>query len=166
MSLKPQATSSRSGPSICAWCKTEIDSGDPTLPTRYGACAKCSVTGNVFPVEDFTQASPQLLDTLPFGIVRLNRHGTVLAYSRTEAAYSGLNPPDVVGKNFFSEVAPCTGVKDFQGRLDALLLKKSSGTASFRFVFKYPTGTVMMSIIMLYDASTDVSTLLIKPEEV
>lgn len=47
------------------------------------------------------------LDALSFGVVRLNRELRVLAYNRREAALSGLDANRLLGKRFFSEVAPC-----------------------------------------------------------
>jgi photoactive yellow protein len=53
-------------------------------------------------------ASPEQLDELGFGVVRMNAALEVLAYNRAEAALSGLDPAWVLGRRFFSEVAPCT----------------------------------------------------------
>lgn len=54
------------------------------------------------------QASPEDLDRVPFGIVRMNAAMEVVAYNRAEAELSGLDPTWVLGKHFFREVAPCT----------------------------------------------------------
>lgn len=56
------------------------------------------------------------LDRLPFGAVRLDAAGQVLAYNRAEAELSGLGRERAMGRNFFTEVAPCTNVADFAGR--------------------------------------------------
>ncbi len=47
-------------------------------------------------------------DTLPFGVIALASDGVVVAYNAAEAALSGLTPSRVIGRNFFSAVAPCT----------------------------------------------------------
>lgn len=54
------------------------------------------------------RATPQEMDGADFGIVRLDSAGVVGFYNLYESRLSGLNPEDVVGKNFFLEVAPCT----------------------------------------------------------
>ena len=48
------------------------------------------------------------LDGAPFGIVAMDRSGAVVAYNAYESQVSGLSATRVVGRNFFSEVGPCT----------------------------------------------------------
>jgi photoactive yellow protein len=53
-------------------------------------------------------ASADALDDLPFGVVALAADGTVTRYNAAEAAFSGLTRSRVVGRHFFTSVAPCT----------------------------------------------------------
>jgi photoactive yellow protein len=53
-------------------------------------------------------ASAADLDTLPFGLVAMRPDGTVERYNLAEGSLSGLTPERVVGRNFFTSVAPCT----------------------------------------------------------
>lgn len=55
-------------------------------------------------------------DRIPFGIVRLDDDGIVLLYNRWESDMSGLSAERTVGRNFFSEIAPCTNNRLFFGR--------------------------------------------------
>ncbi len=48
------------------------------------------------------------LDHLDVGVVQLDETGKILFYNRAESRFSGMSPGQVVGRNFFSEVAPCT----------------------------------------------------------
>lgn len=48
------------------------------------------------------------LDDLDFGVIGMTRDGTVAAYNRAEAKMSGLTPSRVIGRHFFTAVAPCT----------------------------------------------------------
>lgn len=48
------------------------------------------------------------LDSLDFGAVRVSDDGTIQMYNRYEANLAGLEPSAVEGKNFFTQVAPCT----------------------------------------------------------
>jgi photoactive yellow protein len=48
------------------------------------------------------------LDALGFGVVRMDREGKVVAYNRSESELSGLSPERVIGRPFFTDVAPCT----------------------------------------------------------
>jgi len=59
--------------------------------------------------------SPQTLDSLPFGVIRLDPAGIVLFYSRTEARQSGYGA-SAVGLNLF-DISRCFGSDDFRGRV-------------------------------------------------
>jgi photoactive yellow protein len=48
------------------------------------------------------------LDRLAFGVVRMTHDGRVVAYNSAEADVSGLDPAEVIGQDFFVQVAPCT----------------------------------------------------------
>ena len=48
------------------------------------------------------------LDGLTFGVVGMARDGTVISYNVAESRLSGLTTANVIGRHFFSAVAPCT----------------------------------------------------------
>jgi photoactive yellow protein len=48
------------------------------------------------------------LDVLPFGVIAMSEDGKVVAYNRAEASLSGLTAARVIGRHFFTAVAPCT----------------------------------------------------------
>jgi photoactive yellow protein len=52
-------------------------------------------------------AGAEPLDTLPFGVIGLRADCTVALYNATESRLAGLAPPRVLGRNFFTTVAPC-----------------------------------------------------------
>lgn len=49
-----------------------------------------------------------VIDQLPIGVILLDHRGRVLRFNRHEEYLSGLKREKVLGKSFFSEVAPCT----------------------------------------------------------
>ncbi len=53
-------------------------------------------------------AAPEDFDHLAFGVIGLAADFHVVAYSKAEAAVSGLTPARVIGRHFFASVAPCT----------------------------------------------------------
>ncbi len=55
------------------------------------------------------------IDNLPFGVIRLDREGTVLFYSATEARLSGYGTTPL-GHNLF-EVSRCATREDFRERV-------------------------------------------------
>ncbi|WP_043336938.1 photoactive yellow protein [Belnapia moabensis] len=58
------------------------------------------------------------IDKLAFGAVELDRTGRILRYNAAEGAITGRDPKAVIGRNFFTEVAPCTNTPGFRGVFD------------------------------------------------
>jgi photoactive yellow protein len=65
-------------------------------------------------------AEPEALDAAPFGIIGLGRDGAVSVYNRFESRLTGFNPERVLGRHFFTEVAPCTNSEVIAGRFHEL----------------------------------------------
>ena len=80
--------------------------------------------------------TPQELDDLAFGAVQLDAKGQVLVYNATEASITGRKPADVVGRNFFTEVAPCTDTPRFRGVFEAGVRANDLNTM-FEYTFDY-----------------------------
>jgi photoactive yellow protein len=59
------------------------------------------------------------LDTLPFGVILIDRDGTIVFYSQTEAKKSGYGEIPI-GRNMF-EISSCMASNDFQGRIKRAL---------------------------------------------
>jgi|GEM_PF-625293 photoactive yellow protein len=53
-------------------------------------------------------ADAAALDALDFGVVRMAPDGTVLHYNLWESRMAGIGVERVLGRHFFSQVAPCT----------------------------------------------------------
>ncbi len=58
-------------------------------------------------VEMLSTMDEAALDGLPFGVVGLDGENMVQLYNAHEERYSGLPRGIVVGRHFFSDVAPC-----------------------------------------------------------
>jgi photoactive yellow protein len=56
------------------------------------------------------------LDSLAFGAIELDRDGNIVRYNAAEAEISSRDQAGMVGRNFFSDVAPCTRGEAFEGR--------------------------------------------------
>ena len=76
------------------------------------------------------------LDLLPYGIIVLDEVGQVLFYNAREEEIAGRRRADVIGRNFFSEVAPCTQVREFQGRYPEAL-QPGASPITFAFIFPF-----------------------------
>ena len=77
------------------------------------------------------------LDLLPYGIIVVDETGTILYYNAREEQIAERRREDVIGKNFFTEVAPCTQVREFHGRFKETVLRAGS-VADFHFRFPFP----------------------------
>jgi photoactive yellow protein len=58
------------------------------------------------------------IDGLAFGAIQLDASGKILRYNSMEGAITGRDPKVAVGKNFFTELAPCTNTPAFKGNFD------------------------------------------------
>jgi photoactive yellow protein len=93
--------------------------------------------------------TPEQLDGLPFGLVTLDAEGRILHYNDTEARMVGLSRERVLGKNFFTQVAPCTRVREFEGRFRQLALDPARvRVQTFDFVFRFAKGEQLVTIVM------------------
>lgn len=59
----------------------------------------------------------------------------------------------VLGRNFFTEVAPCTRVKEFEGRFRALAAGEGAGLVTFDFTFPFPFGAQRVSVMLTRGAN-------------
>jgi photoactive yellow protein len=72
------------------------------------------------------------IDNLAFGAIKLDGQGNIEQYNMAEGEITGRDPKAVVGKNFFTEVAPCTNQPGFYGKF-----KKGVETGNLNEMFEY-----------------------------
>jgi len=89
--------------------------------------------------------SEEQLRDLPVGVIELDPNGLVLMYNKAEENLSGMASSNVIGKNFFREVAPCTSVKNFEGRFLAFISSQAE-PETFNFIFRFPGRNTKVSI--------------------
>jgi photoactive yellow protein len=93
------------------------------------------------------------LDNLPFGAIQLDTNGNVLKYNDFESRLAGLKKENVIGKNFFTEVAPCTNVKEFYGRFKNGVEKKMLHE-KFRYHFAFKRNPIDVTVTLFYSDIT------------
>lgn len=76
------------------------------------------------------------LDLLPYGIIVLDEVGIILFYNEREEQIARRDRLDVLGLNFFTEVAPCANVAAFYGRFREVMASAGQ-TAAFAFSFPF-----------------------------
>lgn len=84
------------------------------------------------------------LDQLPFGVIRVDAAGRIDVYNAAESRLSGRNPARVIGRNFFTDVAPCTHLPAFHGRfLEGQRRGDLDEVFGFTFGFEQPQRVVV-----------------------
>lgn len=89
------------------------------------------------PPDELPEIDFATLDLLPYGIIVVDEQGRILFYNAREEQIAGRRREDVVGKNFFKEVAPCTQVREFYGRFEEAM-RTAGLVANFNFKFPFP----------------------------
>lgn len=104
-------------------------------------------------VEQIDAMNVQQLDSLPFGAIRLDEQGTILSYNMAEARLTGRDPKKVVGRNFFTEIAPCTNVQSFAGRFREGVAKGDLH-AVFPYRFDFEMAPRDVTVTLFYSNQT------------
>jgi photoactive yellow protein len=101
------------------------------------------------------QLSEDELDTLPIGMIQLDRSGKVLKFYQTESDLARVEKSDALGKSFFDEVAPCTKVREFHGKFLEGVENRDLST-TFDYEFKFRDGRRKDVLIsMFYSTNTE-----------
>ena len=87
------------------------------------------------------------IDTLAFGAIQLDGKGTILQYNQAEGTITGRDPKAVIGKNFFTEVAPCTNTPAFKGTFDQGVRSGNLNTM-FEYTFNYNMAPTKVKVHM------------------
>lgn len=105
--------------------------------------------------------SDEEVNDLVYGAVELDAQGVILSYNRAESELTGRKPEDVIGRNFFEEVAPCTRSNEFSGRFFKGV-ETGDFNAVFEYVFDHEMTPTKVRIIMVKSIDRQTYWLLIK----
>lgn len=87
------------------------------------------------------------LDTLPYGVITLDADGTILQYNLAESRLARLDRNQVLGRNFFRQVAPCTATPEFEGRFrDFLRPGNTEPLTRFEYLFDFKFGAQQVAV--------------------
>ena len=87
-------------------------------------------------VDNLIAQDPARLDRLPFGAIMVDSTGRIMKYNQAECEISSRTVGEVMGKNFFDDIAPCTQGHQFQGKFQAGVAAGSVNTM-FEYDFDY-----------------------------
>ncbi|WP_404399495.1 photoactive yellow protein [Idiomarina seosinensis] len=94
------------------------------------------------------------LDNVAFGAIQLDSNGKILQYNSAEGDITGRDPSEVVGKNFFTDVAPCTNSSEFKGKFDEGV-KSGELNTMFEYTFDYQMKPTKVKVHMKKALSDD-----------
>jgi len=115
-------------------------------------------------VEHVLELEKHQLDELPFGAIQLDEDGKVLAFNQHEANLTGRSPKDVIGKNFFEEVAPCTNVQEFAGRFKQGV-QSGQLHAVFPYLFDFKMDPRQVWVTLFYSDATGTAWVFVRERE-
>jgi photoactive yellow protein len=148
---------------LCAWCGRAVRQGAPTASGSYGICLTCLGDQFAHPIENVATLDDATADRLPFGFIRMDAEGRIVAYNTQESALSGLSQTRVLGRNFFRTIAPCTCVEEFEGTLQRMIASAEPQRTQIEFLFKFKQQmATMVDIAMTTDPASGYATLLIR----
>jgi len=104
--------------------------------------------------ERLRQASDEQLQKAPFGIIRVDDSGEVEFYNRYESDLSGISPEDAIGRNFFTNLAPCANNRIFQGRFKKGV-RSGSLDEQFTYTFTYKMRPTLVEIRLYRDTQSN-----------
>ena len=87
------------------------------------------------------------IDNLAFGVITLDADGNILKYNSMEGEITGRDPKAVIGKNFFTEVAPCTNTPEFYGKFKEGV-KAGNLNVMFEYIFDYKMAPTKVRVHM------------------
>lgn len=106
--------------------------------------------------------SPTELDSLPFGVIKLDREGKILHYNDYESKLAGVEKSKALGRNFFTEIAPCTDVKAFHGRFKEGVARAEL-YETFRYHFAFKKNPRDVTVTLFYSKITGSTWVFIRP---
>lgn len=139
-------------------CMTPIDASDLTVQDS-------SSTGNVSEEQLLRRVdsmSETQLDQLPLGTIQLDANGNILKYNNYEERLARTRKINVVGKNFFTEVAPCTNVQEFFGRFKKGVQARNMHE-KFRYHFSFKHNPLDVTITLFYSDITETIWVFVRP---
>ena len=115
-------------------------------------------------LEAADRMTPVELDRLPYGMIQLDATGRILNYNAVESRLAALPQDEAIGKQFFTEIAPCTKVQEFYGRFKEGVIRETLDT-SFRFHFAFKQNPRDVTVRLLYSKRTRTVWVLISDQE-
>lgn len=100
--------------------------------------------------EKLRHAREEQLDNASFGIIKVDDEGIVEFFNRYESELSDLSPEEVKGRNFFTQVAPCTNNRLFRGRFKKGV-RRGDLDETFSYTYTYKMNPTLVDVHLYRD---------------
>jgi len=135
----------------------ESPSADPSAGSADGEsdAGETPAAGDLhFADEDLAdklrRASEEQLDNASFGIIKVDDEGIVEFFNQYESDLSGMDPNEVKGRNFFTQVAPCTNNRLFRGRFKKGV-RRGELDETFTYTYTYKMRPTLVDVHLYRD---------------
>ncbi len=106
-----------------------------------------STPAETFRIDQIDSASDQALDAAPFGVICIDADGTVLRYNLYEARLARLDANQVIGQDFFEDIARCTRGPGFEGHFRTVVVGNATEQDyRFDYVFDFAFGAQRVGV--------------------
>lgn len=100
-------------------------------------------------------------DRAEYGIVKVDPMGKIILYNHYESRLAGVAPSAAEGRNFFTEIAPCSNNRLFMGRFMQGVEKGELDT-SFNYTFTYKMKPTNVNVRLVHDKATKSNWIFVK----
>jgi photoactive yellow protein len=90
------------------------------------------------------------LNSVEFGIIQVSDDGEVQFFNEYESNLSGVDPDDAIGKNFFTELAPCSNNRLFRGRFKSGI-RTGEMDEQFNYTYTYKMRPTLVDVRLYRD---------------
>lgn len=100
--------------------------------------------------EKLRHTTKEELNNVSFGIIQIDDEGVVQFFNDYESRLSGVPPEDALGRNFFTQVAPCTNNRLFWGRFKRGV-RQGSLDEMFSYTYTYKMRPTLVDVHLYRD---------------
>jgi photoactive yellow protein len=100
-------------------------------------------------------------DRADYGIVKVDPLGKILLYNHYESRLAGVASSAAEGRNFFTEIAPCSNNRLFMGRF-LQGVEKGELDTSFNYTFTYKMKPTNVKVCLMHDKLTKSNWIFVK----
>ena len=104
--------------------------------------------------ERLRHADPDTLDAADFGIIKIDDEGVVEFFNQWESDLSGVAKDEAEGRNFFTQVAPCTNNRLFRGRFKKGV-RRGELDESFTYTYTYKMRPTLVEVHLYRDEAAN-----------